>query len=109
MSNKQTAEEMNCYFIPKQGITPATICENCGREKILHNKLSPVESSNTDKACEVLHGIEFFDQKNAIEAVIKVEALIDVLTALLSELEQLKKEREELREMVKPLTSNNHE
>jgi len=25
-----------CYFIPKKGTTSATICANCGLEKVLH-------------------------------------------------------------------------
>lgn len=25
-----------CYFIPKKDISSATICANCGKEKMLH-------------------------------------------------------------------------
>lgn len=27
---------IECYFIPKKDTTSATICANCGKEKILH-------------------------------------------------------------------------
>ena len=37
MENKLTEEKPNeCYFIPSKNTTSATICANCGKEKMLH-------------------------------------------------------------------------
>lgn len=35
MSNKEP-EYLECYFTPSSNTTSATICSNCGKEKMLH-------------------------------------------------------------------------
>lgn len=60
-----------CYFTPKKDTTSATICANCGEEKILHTigdgiKASTVIiSSGSDKAPE--HGGEKWKELEGYE------------------------------------------
>lgn len=34
--NKEEIKPDECYFIPDRKLTSATICANCGKEKMIH-------------------------------------------------------------------------
>lgn len=45
-------------------------------------KLKPIEISNTDKACEILHGIDFVNEHEMYSTIAKVEVLLDKIDKL---------------------------
>lgn len=62
-----------CYFIPKKGTTSATICANCGLEKVIHTIGEGTKVINTD----VKQGQLFIrTQKHKMKIIIAVHATI---------------------------------